>query len=68
MQGVDVNGVNIGGVLVLLALAVIATNVCLEHSPMPPLFSAKAAGYKPHCAADLDHIVNVSKMVSISSM
>ena len=47
MQGVDVNGVNIGGALVLLALAVIATNVCLEHSPMPPVFSAQAAGFGP---------------------
>ena len=42
MQGVDVNGVNIGGALVLLALAVIATNVCLEHSQMAPgILSAK---------------------------
>ncbi len=42
MQGVDVNGVNIGGALVLLALAVIATNVCLEHSPVAPgILSAK---------------------------
>ncbi len=46
MQGVDVNGVNIGGVLVLPALAVIATNVCLEHSPMAPgILSAKGGAF-----------------------
>lgn len=34
---------------------------------MPPVFSAQAAGYKPHCVADHDHIANVRKMVGLTS-
>lgn len=52
MQGVDVNGVNISGALVLLALAVIATNVCLEHSQMAPgILSAKGGALDGTVAA-----------------
>ena len=58
MQGVDADGVCIGiGSTYRSPWAVLSaaeTRHGAEPIPMPPVFSAQAAGSIPHCAADRD--------------